>query len=82
MRYFRKNHRISLAAVSDNLKMENVKLVKVDTESNASDIFTKALAYDRFAFLRGLLGVWAPTACPPMAPTLAPDVLREAMASI
>ena len=82
MRYLRKNHRISLAAVSDNLKMENVKLVKVDTESNASDIFTKALAYDRFAFLRGLLGVWAPAACPPMAPTLAPDVLREAMASI
>ena len=76
MKYLRKNHRISIAAVRDYQEEVGLRYIKIDGTQNPADILTKALDPGRFASLRSMLGVCAfdslsnlppdlPTACTP-----------------
>ena len=50
--------------VHDSLAGDHNMGIKVDTNENVSDIFTKPLLGERFELLRGMLGVWSPSEAP------------------
>jgi hypothetical protein len=74
LRHVRKNHRVSLASIHDACALSGTELVKVPTEINASDIFTKSLDAVRFALLRAMLGVFDPLEAPLKAPPTLLDI--------
>lgn len=57
MRLMRKTHRVNLSWLKDTLENCDIKLEKVATIDNISDVNTKALHADRFIMLKRLLGV-------------------------
>jgi len=77
LKYMRKNQRISISALADSVRSTRTQVVKVDTEINVADFFTKPMVADRFLFLKRLMGMRAAGEAPGEPPLPVATVLAE-----